>query len=79
MMFESRPRSAGLTFALSVGGLQLVDKLTEHSLFPCLVGSQNKVSGKEERSKLYAEDRKCYLAVRKLICKSTFSMLAHGV
>ena len=44
MMFESRPRSSGLTFGLSVGGLQLLDKLTENSQFPCLVGSQNKVT-----------------------------------
>lgn len=43
MMFESRPRTSGITFGLSVGGLQLFDKMTENSLFPCLVGSQNKV------------------------------------
>ncbi|KAH3833861.1 hypothetical protein DPMN_107177, partial [Dreissena polymorpha] len=42
MMFESRPRSSGLTFGLSVGGLQLLDKLTLGSQFPVLVGCQNK-------------------------------------
>ncbi|KAL4233287.1 Vacuolar protein sorting-associated protein 13D [Mactra antiquata] len=42
MMFESRPRTHGISFDLSVGGLQLFDKMTENSLFPCLVGSQNK-------------------------------------
>ena len=43
MMFESRPRTSGLKFGISVGGLVLIDKLTEDSMFPCLVGSQNKV------------------------------------
>jgi hypothetical protein len=43
MMFESRPRTGGFTFGLDVGGLRLLDKMTEHTQFPCLVGSQNKV------------------------------------
>ena len=43
MEFESRPRSSGLTFGLSVAGLQLLDTMTEGTLFPVLVGCQNKV------------------------------------
>lgn len=43
MMFESRPRTGGFTFGLSVGGLQLIDKMTENSQFPCLIGSHNMV------------------------------------
>ena len=43
MVFESRPRTSGLMFGLSVGGLNLMDKITENSHFPCLVGTQNKV------------------------------------
>ncbi|XP_052810385.1 intermembrane lipid transfer protein VPS13D-like isoform X2 [Mya arenaria] len=42
MLFESRPRNSGLTFGLSVGGLQLLDKMTEGTLFPVLIGCQNK-------------------------------------
>ncbi|XP_053397933.1 intermembrane lipid transfer protein VPS13D-like isoform X2 [Mercenaria mercenaria] len=42
MMFESRPRTGGFTFGLNVGGLRLLDKMTENSQFPCLIGSQNK-------------------------------------
>ena len=44
MLFESRPRTSGMKFGISVGGLLLLDKLTEDTIFPCLVGSQNKVT-----------------------------------
>jgi hypothetical protein len=40
---ESRPRSHGLKFTTSVGGLYLRDKMTEGSFMPILVAPQAKV------------------------------------
>ena len=44
MLFESRPRSNGMKFGISVGGLYLRDKMTHNSIMPVLITPQNRVS-----------------------------------
>ena len=44
MLFESRPRSNGMKFGISVGGLYLRDKMTHNSIMPVLLTPQNRVS-----------------------------------
>ena len=44
MLFESRPRSNGMKFGVSVGGLYLRDKMTQNSIMPVLITPQNRVS-----------------------------------
>ena len=44
MLFESRPRSNGMKFLISVGGLYLRDKMTHNSIMPVLITPQNRVS-----------------------------------
>mgnify|MGYP001557343908 CR=1 FL=1 len=43
MGLESRPRTHGLKFSASVGGLYLRDKMTKNSIMPVLVAPQTKV------------------------------------
>ncbi len=43
MLFESRPRTNGMKFGISVGGLYLRDKLTPNSILPVLIAPQNRV------------------------------------
>ena len=43
MLFESRPRTSGMKFGISVGGLYLRDKLTPNSILPVLIAPQNRV------------------------------------
>lgn len=43
MLFESRPRSNGMKFGISVGGLYLRDKMTHNSIIPVLITPQNRV------------------------------------
>ena len=43
MQLESRPRTNGLKFGISVGGLSLVDKMTPNSILPTLIRPQVKV------------------------------------
>ncbi|KAK3583966.1 hypothetical protein CHS0354_033760 [Potamilus streckersoni] len=42
VMFESCPRTSAMKFGISIGGLVLLDKMTEKTNFPCLIGSKNK-------------------------------------
>ena len=44
MQFESRPRTNGMRFGVSVGGLYLKDKVTKNSIMTELVKPQMKVS-----------------------------------
>lgn len=44
MALESRPRTHGLKFSASVGGLYLRDKMTKDSIMPVLVAPQSRVS-----------------------------------
>ena len=44
MSFESRPRTQGLKYSVSVGGWMLTDKMTENSIMPVLIAPQQKVT-----------------------------------
>ena len=43
MEFESRPRTKGMKFSITVGGLYLRDHITAHSIMPVLVAPQMRV------------------------------------